>query len=144
MNLHARGTTPTGLGMAFSPDSRVLAVGHVNGVLELVDPLSGNEWARLSRWDLGIATIIAFSSDQRSLFTSSADERSLAQVWDLAAMRRELADRGLDLPADVLRTNPSPQSFEEQVEVVLDDAGLIDRTPLPEVSESSTPGQNSR
>ena len=49
--LHAQGTTPTGLGLAFSPDSRVLAVGQVNGVLELVDPNTALQWAYVSRWD---------------------------------------------------------------------------------------------
>ena len=101
--LHAQGTTPTGLGLAFSPDSRVLAVGHVNGALGLVDPLTGNEWAHISRSDLTATPIMAFSPDQRWLVTSSKDERSPAQVWDLVTMRRELSNRGLDLPADVLR-----------------------------------------
>ena len=48
------------------------------------------------------------------------DEHVLAQVWVLVAMRRELADRELDLPADVLRTTESPQSYEEHLEILLD------------------------
>ena len=45
--LQAQGTTPAGLGIAFSPDSRVLAVGQVNGVMSFVDPStarSGLTW----------------------------------------------------------------------------------------------------
>lgn len=139
--LHAPGTTPTGLGLAFSPDSRVLAVGHVNGALGLVDPLTGKEWARISRSDLSSTKVMAFSPDQRWFVTSSIDERFPAQVWDLVTMRRELANRGLDLPADVLRPTASPENFEEQIEIVLDGVGLIESSSLTGTQESSKPAQ---
>jgi hypothetical protein len=76
---------------------------------------------------------MSFSPDQRWLITSSVDQRSPAQVWDLAAMRRELRDRGLDWPADVLRAATSEKSFEEQIEIVLDDVGLLDELLQPNV-----------
>ena len=127
--LHAQGTTPDGLGIAFSPDSRVLAVGQVNGVLGLFDPLTGKEWAHLSTRDSSVASTLAFSPDQRWLIVSMKDEHALAQVWDLVAMRRELADRELDLPADVLRTTESPQSYEEHLEILLDGGDLFKSPP---------------
>ncbi len=139
--LHSQGTTPTGLGIAFSPDSRVLAVGQVNGVVALVDPHTGAEWARLSDRDVNVASIMSFSPDQRCLITSSVDQRSPAQVWDLTAMRRELRDRGLDWPADVLRAATSEKSFEEQIEIVFDDVGLLDELHQPSVQETSRPSQ---
>ena len=142
--LHAQGTTPTGLGIAFSPDSRVLAVGHVNGVVALVDPHTGDEWARLSHPDLRVASIMSFTPDQRRLVTSSTDDRSPAQIWDLTAMRRKLRDRGLDWPADVLRAATSAQCFEEQIEIVLDDDGLFGGLPHSGVQELSQPRQNSQ
>jgi WD40 repeat protein len=142
--LHAPGTTPTGLGLAFSPDSRVLAIGHVNGTLELVDPLTGNEWARISRADLSATSVIAFSPDQRWLVTSSKDERFPAQVWDLVSMRRELSNRRLDLPPDVLRPTASPENFAEQIEIVLDDVGVVNSSPPLGIHRSSTPAQSSR
>jgi eukaryotic-like serine/threonine-protein kinase len=133
--LHARGTTPSGLSIAFSPDSRVLAVGQVNGVLSLFDPLKGNEWASLPLWDSGTSAV-AFSADQQWLVASSIKEGSTAQVWDLAAMRSELRERGLDLPTDVLRPMPPSQYLEQSFEVVLDDRGVLDASSSPESGDS--------
>ncbi len=127
--LHAQGTTPTGLGLAFSPDSRVLAVGQVNGVLELIDAISARPWAHISRWDARVASVMAFSADQRWLVTSSSDERSPALVWDLTAMRRELSQRHLDWPADVLRAGEiMPPS---RLEVHLDESVIGQTFPAP-------------
>jgi serine/threonine-protein kinase len=142
--LHSKGTTPTGLGIAFSPDSRVLAVGQINGVVTLVDPHTGDEWARVSERGLNVASIMSFSPDQRWLITSSVDQRSPAQVWDLTAVRRELRDRGLDWPADVLRAATSEKGFEEQIDIVLDDVGLLDELHQPSAQETSRPSQNGR
>jgi WD40 repeat protein len=123
--LHAQGTTPTGLGIAFSPDSRVLAVGQVNGALSLVDPLTGAESARLANRESSAASVMAFSPDQRWLITSSWDERSSAQVWDLETMRRALISRGLDWSSEMLRVTASSRTTERQLEVRLDDGGLL-------------------
>ena len=48
----------------------------------------------------------------------------MAQMWDLRALRRELADRGLDLPADVLRSTEDDH-FEEHLEVQLNGGDLL-------------------
>lgn len=83
-----------------------------------------------------MAQILAFSHDQRWMVTSSNDEQYPAQVWDLKAMRRELAKRNLDLPPDVLQANEISPSLEGQLEIVVDEAGLTDdSTP----SASTTP-----
>ena len=120
-SLHAQGSTPSGLGMAFSPDSRVLAVGQNNGVLGLFDPATGKLWASLSSGDFRAASTLAFSPDQRWLVASSFDESSPAQVWDLAALRAELAKRRLDLPPDVLRPGAADAAPPVQLKVVLED-----------------------
>ena len=113
--LRAFGTTPTGLGMAFSPDSRVLAVGQLNGILAMVDPRFGTEWARLSRGGLSVASMICFSSDQRWLLTASNDERSTVYVWDWSALRNELVERDLDLPADVFAHQHRPRQTSRPI-----------------------------
>jgi WD40 repeat protein len=123
--LNAEGTTPTGLGISFSPDSRVLAVAQPNGILRLVDPTTGKDWVRVTLSDQTAASTMTFSPDQRFLVTSPVDERLPAQVWDLTAMRSELAHRGIDWPADVLRLGTNPPSIAGQLEVALDDGGLI-------------------
>jgi len=125
--LQAQGTTPTGLGIAFSPDSRVLAVGQPNGILRLVDPSTGNDWARLTHSDMSVASVIAFSPDQRYLVTSSLGERSPTQIWDMRVLRSSLERYRLDWPAEVLATAASPSPVTGRLEVVLDDGGLLDR-----------------
>lgn len=125
--LHAEGTTPTGLGISFSPDSRVLAVAQPNGVLRFVDPTTDKDWARVTLSDQTAASTMTFSPDQRFLVTSPVDERLPSQVWDLTAMRSELARRGVDWPADVLRSTPNRPAIDGDLEVVLDDGGRIRR-----------------
>jgi eukaryotic-like serine/threonine-protein kinase len=125
--LHAEGTTPTGLGISFSPDSRVLAIAQPNGILRLTDPTTGKDWVRVTLSDQTAASFMTFSPDQRFLVTSPVDERQTAQVWDLTAMRSELAHRGINWPADVLCLRTNPLSIAGQLEVALDDGGLIRR-----------------
>ncbi len=126
--LNAIGTTPTGLGLAFSPDSRVLAVGNVSGPIDLVDPATGSKWGSLTAREPTISALLAFSHDQRWLIASPSDERSPAQVWNLQALRKSLDDRGLDWPVDVLQFQPSETEFEDRIEVVIDDDGVLHET----------------
>jgi WD40 repeat protein len=128
-SMHAEGSTPSGLGMAFSQDSRVLAVGQNNGVLGLFDPTNGKLWASLSGGELRTASTLAFSPDQRWLVASSFDESSPAQAWDLVALRAELARRKLDLPADVLRPGDTADAISEQLKVALEDDQMLVGSP---------------
>ena len=119
--LGAAGTTPTGLGMAFSPDSRVLAVANVSGPINLIDPATGREWGSLASRESTTSALLEFSHDQRWLIASPADERTPAQVWNIEVLREALAERGLDWPADVLQAGPREPDFEEHLEIAIED-----------------------
>jgi hypothetical protein len=124
--LHARGATPNGLGIAFSRDSRALAVGQPDGVLRLVDAETGADWARISFAELSCASVLAFTPDHTRLIAFSLDEQSPGWIWNLAAMRRELARRGLDWAAEILpgyAGNSTPNILS--MEVTVDDGTLL-------------------
>ncbi len=124
-SLHAQGTTPAGLGIAFSPDSRVLAIGQVNGVVSFVDPSTAAEWGHVAHGDLRSATFMAFSPDQRWLITSPADEHTCAGLESDVLASGAPAAR-VDWPADVLRATTSPQPLDGEIEVVIEDSGPFD------------------
>ena len=96
--LHANGTTPNGLGINFSPDSRMLAIAQPNGILR--HRLRSRDWRRLKRnlshVDLGVPTQIVFTPDGISDDHHAHGSPCVpGRIWDLAAMRRELAAAGL-------------------------------------------------
>jgi WD40 repeat protein len=140
--LHAAGSTPTGLAIAFSPDSRVIAVGQINGILALLDPTTGSEWARLPLRDLG-ASSLAFTADQRRLVASSISEHTPARVWNLSAVRRELQHRGLDLPHDVLLPQDRMLDVQSSDEILIDDAGVFGHSSMVEDRYSADGRQGS-
>lgn len=63
---------------------------------------------------------MGFSPDQQWLITSSNNQLDRAKVWDLSAMRRELSQRGLDFPAEVLRALECPPTYAGEIEVRLE------------------------
>jgi WD40 repeat protein len=80
---------------AFSPDGKVLAVETGSGAVRLVDPDTGSEYARLEDPNQDHAHDLTFSTDGSQLLASTADSPAV-HVWDLRAIRAELAQRGLD------------------------------------------------
>jgi WD40 repeat protein len=81
---------------AFSHDSRWLAVETGAGAARLVDPDSGQELARFEDPNDDVADSISFSPDGRYLVMTSNRNTPSVHVWDLAAIRPQLADMGLD------------------------------------------------
>jgi serine/threonine protein kinase/WD40 repeat protein len=83
------------LPVAFSPDSRIFAFETGYGVIRLVDPSSGREWARLADPDQDRAFYLTFSPDGTQLVATCAESQTI-HVWDLRAIRTRLAAMGLD------------------------------------------------
>jgi serine/threonine protein kinase/WD40 repeat protein len=106
---------------AFSPDSTMLAVETGSGVLRLVDPNTGREYARLEDPNHDRANSPGFSRNGTQLISSNNDSQSI-HVWDLRLLRAQLAELGLDWdlppyppalkgPPDVplqVKINPAP------------------------------------
>ena len=103
--LHAQGTTPNGLGIAFSADSRMLAVGEPNGEVRLVDPRSGHDLARIMHPIPQSSSHLCFTGDHRQLIALPADGQAPARLWNLTELGEALRHYKLDLPPGVLDTD---------------------------------------
>ncbi len=79
--------------VAFSTDG-TFAFETGNGTVRLVAPDSGRELARLEDPKQDRADELAFSADGTQLATNG--EGNAIHVWDLRAIREQLAERGLD------------------------------------------------
>lgn len=86
----------TGGAAIFSPDSSLLAVNSSADRLQLLDPRTGREIAAL---ETGVA--LCFNRPGNLLLTQSEDQTVC--LWDLAAIRRGLAELDLDWSSAPLR-----------------------------------------
>jgi WD40 repeat protein/Flp pilus assembly protein TadD len=90
---------PTGGGMqggfAFSADSKLLAVETGQGVIRLLDPDTGREYARLEHPNQERAGFLTFSPDGTQLVVSASGEGQPLHIWDLRALGQGLAEQGL-------------------------------------------------
>jgi len=77
--------------IAFASDSKMLAVLHGVSDVQLVDPTTGREFARLP----GTGSPYCFSSDGSQLVTHGGREGAI-QVWDLRLIRKQLQELDLD------------------------------------------------
>ena len=90
-----------GMGDAlFSPDSSLLALGVSTNLVQLADPQTGTELASFEG-----GRPLCFSHDSRLLLT--VGDNQVVQVWDIARIRQELADLGLDWTGPLPRRNAS-------------------------------------
>jgi len=62
------------------------------------------------------------------LIALGPSERDAPRIWDVIAIRRELAARGLDLPADVLqpRSELKPRPDQRPLDVTWDAGNLME------------------
>jgi WD40 repeat protein/serine/threonine protein kinase len=86
----------TGLGgaMAFTRDSRMMAIAQTPWLVQLIDPTSGHELASLEHPDPQLISWLAFSPSGTQL--AVATEGHVIQLWDLRKLRAELAGLKLD------------------------------------------------
>ncbi len=80
--------------LAFSADSRLLAIAATRYLVQLVDVASSDPLASLQSPDPLLLTWLSFSPDGQQL--AAAGQNHTIQLWDLGAIRRQLAPMGLD------------------------------------------------
>jgi WD40 repeat protein len=94
----------------FSPDGALLAATRDEGIVALLEPSTGREVARFEGLNFG-GGFFAFTPDGTELLNTDIYDRAI-HVWDLRAVRTQLADLGLDWKAPsypkAKETRPSP------------------------------------
>src|SRR5262249_47536019 len=89
----------------FSPDGRLMVVQEATKLTRLVETASGRTLARLESPDLSIIQP-AFSRDGSRLLVTTNDGPAV-HVWDLRAIRKQLAAMGLDWDAPAYSADDS-------------------------------------
>jgi WD40 repeat protein len=111
--------------VAFSPNSRVLALARTPSLVQLLDLDTGKPLASLAVPDpLGVASM-RFSADGSQLVAGRAEQEF--HVWDLRAIREQLAEMGLDWNAP--RYSEAPEAPLAPLEVRVVGAELVGRNP---------------
>jgi WD40 repeat protein/tetratricopeptide (TPR) repeat protein len=93
-----------GVFVCFSPDGRLAVVQDTGKVLGLVEIATGRTLARLESPDQHHVGSATFSPDGSRLVVTT-DDPPCAHVWDLRAIRRQLAEMGLDWDAPAYPEN---------------------------------------
>ncbi len=104
----------------FEPVGRLLALSETDGVVRLVDPESGQELARLSIPETTGLFPRCFTPDGRRL-VALGSESGAVYVWDLALIRSQLRELGLDWGDEPLdaKERPTPEPIRVDLELGL-------------------------
>jgi serine/threonine protein kinase/WD40 repeat protein len=94
-------------GRAYLLDGSVWATTQGQGVIRFLEPSNGREIARLEDPDEALAGSIAFTPDGATMVVSGDFDHAL-HVWDLRAIRKQLAEMGLDWNAGSNRSLAEP------------------------------------
>ncbi len=118
---------------AFSRDGQMAAVYHLpGGLIQLIDPGTGREFATLEPPDPQAPNLMSFSPDGGQLAVGCATQ--VIQVWNLRLIRQQLAEMGLDWNLPAFRAAPESR---EPLKVTVD---LGDQAkPLPLKPSSKSP-----
>jgi len=111
---------------AFSPDSKLLAMETGFGVVRLLDPDTGREYARLEDPHLDRSGSLSFTPDGAQLITTNTDNASI-HVWDLRPIREQLAKLGLDWDLPAYRPARVYDAKDLRVEVDVGELGALIR-----------------
>jgi tetratricopeptide (TPR) repeat protein len=93
---------------AFFPDGSMFATSPGQGVIQFLESSTGRVLARLELEDETVAGSMAFTPDGATMVVSR-DYTHALNIWDLQAIRRQLAEIGLDWDAP-----PYPPAGESQ------------------------------
>ncbi|MEQ1830768.1 MAG: hypothetical protein ABL921_32760, partial [Pirellula sp.] len=88
------GTSVSGVCMAFSPDSKVIAVSDTDGRINFLDPSTGRKLFALTKPNLEQCIRLTFNPNGKQLAVLS--KSSDLSLWNLDAMHDELQSRGLE------------------------------------------------
>jgi WD40 repeat protein len=108
-----------GWGKVFTPDSRLLAVTDPSGSIKLVEPATDRLIATLEDPSATNALSAVFTHDGSRLIYTSRDSLS-AHVWDLRAIRRQLAELDLDWDWPRIPEPEAAQPAEEPLRLEID------------------------
>jgi WD40 repeat protein len=110
---------------AFSPDSRLLAVETGAGVVQLVAPDTGREYARLEDPNQARADFLSFSPDGTQLVATSNASPAAIHVWHLRAIRHQLAAIGLDWDLPPYQRPGDAKNDALPLQITVDLGGLV-------------------
>jgi serine/threonine protein kinase/WD40 repeat protein/tetratricopeptide (TPR) repeat protein len=114
------GGEPNPLCGVFSPDGAIFAPGSALGVTRMVETATGRELVRLEEPNQAGGWVV-FTPDGTRLLTSSGDDK-IFHVWDLRAIRVQLAEIGLDWDAPPYPEAEQPNPLPLEVRVDLGNA----------------------
>jgi WD40 repeat protein len=120
--------------LAFAPVDRadgrchMLAVDTGTGVVRLLDPETGREYARLSNPGQDLSQL-AFHPDGTRLITGNAGAEAGVHVWDLRQIRAGLAETGLDWDAPPFPDPPAADALKRPIRVEMADAAAMKSFP---------------
>jgi WD40 repeat protein len=119
---------------AFAPVDRtdgrchLFAVETGTGVVRLLDPETGREYARLNNPGQDFS-VLTFDLDGTRLIAGNADTEAGVHVWDLRLIRANLAAMGLDWDAPPFPDPPGPQPAIRPIRVQMPDATTMKAIP---------------